>query len=678
MNEYLRKKIQIVILFLCFFYKIHCQSTIWNVRGKTMYQPQRLHSSEYPRSHIYPRGSDELAENSYYYQPVYGPQRQNDACSMKASILDERAIDATRESIRQCTQDHDSCYYAKHSKYRAIDGSCNNIKNPEWGKSEGCLQRILPFDYADRISKPRVSCTGNPLPNPRLVSNVFHQQKHSKKDDLTTAFMEWGQMLAHDLSLNDVFKTPESGYNLPIQCCNPGPVINDRCFSLPVPPGDPFYPKYGVTCISFARTVPCPVCRAGQRVHWNQNTGYHDLSLVYGSTPDEAQKLRSGDRGMLDVDYTPKAGPILPSVPIEDLCVSPPGQSACFKAGDTRVNQNPFLIVVHTYLMRHHNFICQELSEVNPHWDDEKLYQEGRRLNIAIAQFITYSAYLPNVLGEIMQKEGINVLPGAKYTKYDPELEPTIADEYATAAARYGHTLIPSRLSQIDPKTNEEHGAWLRDLYYNPFGFRYGMYDETAKGMTVDRKEKHDVFLVDDVRNYLYRRTYLNETTGRDLAAVSILRGRDHGIPGYTYYLSYFFNITIRSFEDLEKVLPAKSVELLEGLYESPHDIDLYSAGLAEYYVPGGFVGPTFGAILGQQYKRIKFGDRYWFEHGNEAGSFTPEQLLEIKRSSIARIFCETTRIRKIQKKAFRPPSAKNPVVSCEEIHRFNFELWRE
>ena len=50
----------------------------------------------------------------------------------------------------------------------------------------------------------------------------------------------------------------------------------------------------------------------------------------------------------------------------------------------------------------------------------------------------------------------------------------------------------------------------------------------------------------------------------------------------------------------------------------------MYSAGLAEYYVPGGFVGPTFGTILGQQYKRVKFGDRYWFEHGNEAGSFTP------------------------------------------------------
>lgn len=36
----------------------------------------------------------------------------------------------------------------------------------------------------------------------------------------------------------------------------------------------------------------------GQRVHWNQNTAYHDLSLVYGSTEEQAEKLRSKHRGM--------------------------------------------------------------------------------------------------------------------------------------------------------------------------------------------------------------------------------------------------------------------------------------------------------------------------------------------------------------------------------------------
>ena len=59
-------------------------------------------------------------------------------------------------------------------------------------------------------------------------------------------------------------------------------------------------------------------------------------------------------------------------------------------------------------------------------------------------------------------------------------------------------------------------------------------------------------------------------------------------------------------------------------LHRNVQDIDLFSAGLAEYPLPGAAVGPTFTCIIGIQFYNLKYGDRFWFEHGYQSGSFTP------------------------------------------------------
>ena len=61
---------------------------------------------------------------------------------------------------------------------------------------------------------------------------------------------------------------------------------------------------------------------------------------------------------------------------------------------------------------------------------------------------------------------------------------------------------------------------------------------------------------------------------------------------------------------------------MIECILRSPFDLDLYIAGISERHFPDADVGPTFACILGIQYYHLKFGDRYYYEHGGQSGSF--------------------------------------------------------
>lgn len=43
--------------------------------------------------------------------------------------------------------------------------------------------------------------------------------------------------------------------------------------------------------------------------------------------------------------------------------------------GEIRVNEQLVLACIHTLMAREHNRIATELAKINPHWDDEILYQ---------------------------------------------------------------------------------------------------------------------------------------------------------------------------------------------------------------------------------------------------------------------------------------------------------------
>ena len=73
------------------------------------------------------------------------------------------------------------------------------------------------------------------------------------------------------------------------------------------------------------------------------------------------------------------------------------------------------LAIMHTIWMREHNRVADGLSEVNPQWDDETIYQNARKIVIAELEAVVYEEYLYEVFG----RELFDLLIG-QYQGYDP------------------------------------------------------------------------------------------------------------------------------------------------------------------------------------------------------------------------------------------------------------------
>ena len=124
-------------------------------------------------------------------------------------------------------------------------------------------------------------------------------------------------------------------------------------------------------------------------------------------------------------------------------CVGGPSQS-CFLAGDDRVNEQPNLAVMHTLFVREHNRIARQLAKFNPNWNDEKLFEETRRIVNAEWQHIVYNEWLPIVLGQrYMTSFGLFPLTDGFSSNYRTDFDPRITNAFAAAAFRIGHSLIP-------------------------------------------------------------------------------------------------------------------------------------------------------------------------------------------------------------------------------------------
>lgn len=321
--------------------------------------------------------------------------------------------------------------------YRSIDGAGNNLLNPVLGSSYTSYGRLLKPQYDDKIHSIRKSIRGYNLPSPRnIVRKIFYNDKiHLRKfDDRTKipnmASIMFAQYIAHDVGSRQSVQYIDGG-DEGIRCCAnynkiqlPSTLMHSACLPITISRSDPFYSPQNIKCMGFVRSNIISnnlyQIEVGEQV--NTVTSFVDHSNIYGSDHKTMRKVRSFNGGRLKSNINN----VLPT------------ENGFYFSGDDRVNQTPFLAIWHSIFVRQHNHLADKLAVINKHWDEEKLFQEARRINIAIYQKIIYEEWLPIFLGK-NSSAGIN-----EDSYYDRNVDPTTLNEFSGASFRIFHSFINS------------------------------------------------------------------------------------------------------------------------------------------------------------------------------------------------------------------------------------------
>ena len=510
---------------------------------------------------------------------------------------------------------------APAAKY-ATNGAGNNLGNPAWGAFGADLLRRARAAYGNGISSP----AGATRPGARALSNALSAQSDDALNDrqMSDFVYVFGQFLDHDIGLSTT--------------------SSSESFPLPVPTGDPSFDpnSTGTKTIGFTRSTFNPATGSQRpRQQTNTVTAFVDGSQIYGSDTARANALRTFSGGRLKTssgNMMPLNSGGLPNA--NDAHFVPDSQ--LFLGGDVRANENVELTSLQTLFMREHNRIAAEISSRKPNLNDEQTFQDARRVVIGELQAITYNEFLPALLGR-------DRMP--RYRGYEPRVNPGIANEFSTAAFRFGHSLLDGEIGRLNDDGSEtpQGPIALRNAFFNPTVFNpalpnhEGDIDPFMKSAASGTAQEVDLKLVDDVRNFLFGPP---GSSGLDLAALNIQRGRDHGLADYNTMRTAYGLPRVTSFSQISSD-PATAAAL-QSAYGSINDIDLWVGGLAEDHVRGGSLGPLFTRIIADQFTRLRDGDRLFYQR-----TLRGAELDRVRSTTLAKVIKANTSLINLQANVF-------------------------
>merc|ERR1719354_788936 len=276
--------------------------------------------------------------------------------------------------------------------------------------------------------------------------------------------------------------------------------------------------------------------------------------------------------------------------------------------------------------------------------------------------------WLPSFLGECdtrHNKDNIVCKPMPAYSGYKSSVHPGITHIFQSAAMRFGHTLVPPgvwRRSKVDPETKE---CKFFSTTLATSGGRHKLVDKPAlrtcnsywnsveaieernihpllMGMASQLCEREDNIITPDLRGSVFG---FLDFIRRDLMAINIQRGRDHGLPDYNTARQSFGMKKIENFKDMNPLVfeNDENIELLGNL-TNVHSgdisrVDVWTGGLMETQPEG--PGELFREIIRDQFERIRDADRFWYEN-RDNGHFTEAEIAEINSITIRDVVLST------------------------------------
>jgi Ca2+-binding RTX toxin-like protein len=295
----------------------------------------------------------------------------------------------------------------------------------------------------------------------------------------------------------------------------------------------------------------------------------------------------------------------------------------------------------------------------------EELFQAAKLINEVEYQRVVFTEFSDHLLGGL-RGDGDHGFDG-----YNPDVDARVSHEFATAAYRFGHSLINQTMTVLDAQGHPTNVS-LFDAFLNPTndpsafpvdpsafytpapGYEQLGINGILGGAVTQAAEEVDVNIVDAVRNDLVR-------ISADVFAFDVAREWDVGIgsmnqiradllastdPYVHEAVGFAGDLTpYSSWEDFQArnnlsdtvinqfkqaypdlVLAAADIAAFHAinpgieLVGANHDtvrgidrVDLFVGGLAESHINGGVVGQTFWVILHEQLDRLQEGDRLYY-----------------------------------------------------------------